>query len=194
MNKFIYFFAVTISLVFPNANAAEAIFAMGCFWCAESEFRNHETNEMLPGISSLRVGYAGGEIDNPTYENHPGYKEAIKIVFDLEIISYADLLNIFWHNVDPFDTAGQFCDKGFAYTSAIFYTNESQKIAAAASKTTIEKKLKKIIKTEIFPATKFHDAEEYHQNYAHKNPTKYKFYRWNCGRDQRLKDINEKNN
>lgn len=169
--------------------AEEAIFAMGCFWCAESEFRDHETNVSLPGILSLRVGYAGGSIKNPTYENHPGSKEAIKIEFDPKIISYAKLLDIFWHNVDLFDAQGQFCDMGFPYTAVIFYTSPEQKQAAEAIKTMIEKNLQADVQIKITAATTFYDAEEYHQNYANKNPSKYKFYRWNCGRDKRLEEI-----
>lgn len=167
----------------------EAIFAMGCFWCGESEFRNHETNQELPGIISVRVGYAGGDIPNPTYENHKGYKEAVKVTYDPAVISYEKLLDIFWHNVDPFDDKGQFCDKGFPYTSAIFYENEDQKAKAEASKVQAAGQLKQDIKTELTSKTTFYDAEEYHQNYKAKNPSKYKFYRWNCGRDQRLKEV-----
>lgn len=167
----------------------EAIFAMGCFWCGESEFRDHETNKEIPGIISIRVGYAGGEIPNPTYENHKGYKEAVKVTYDPTIISYEKLLDIFWHNVDPFDDKGQFCDKGFPYTSVIFYENEDQKAKAETSKVQLADQLKQDIKTELTVKTTFYDAEEYHQNYKAKNPSKYKFYRWNCGRDKRLKQV-----
>jgi len=167
----------------------EAIFAMGCFWCGESEFRNPQTNEPLPGILSIRVGYAGGTMANPTYENHQGYKEAVKIVFSPTIISYEQLLDIFWHNVDPFDGIGQFCDRGYAYTSVIYGENDAQMNTAEASKEQIEMKLEKLVATEIKPKTTFVDAEEYHQNYKHKNPLRYKYYRWSCGRDQRLEEI-----
>lgn len=166
-----------------------AIFAMGCFWCGESEFRNHTSHEPLHGISSLRVGYAGGTHPNPTYESHEGYKEAVKIEFDPAIISYDQLLDIFWHNVDPFDSKGQFCDKGFPYTSALYYHDNTQKEAALTSLKNTQKILGKEITTELIPATTFYDAEEYHQNYKEKNPVRYKFYRWNCGRDQRLKEV-----
>lgn len=167
----------------------EAIFAMGCFWCAESEFRDHESNKLLPGITALRVGYAGGTNPNPTYESHEGYKEAVKITYDPDVISYDKLLTIFWHNVDPFDAKGQFCDKGFPYTAAIFYKNNAQKVQALASKSQIEKQLNKAVVTEIIPYTTFYDAEEYHQEYKTKNPTRYTYYRWRCGRDARLKAI-----
>lgn len=166
-----------------------AIFAMGCFWCGESEFRDHKTNEPLPGIVSLRVGYAGGTTPNPTYESHDGYKEAVKIVYDPAVISYEKLLDIFWHNVDPFDDKGQFCDKGFPYTSVIFYDGEAQKVKAKMAKETTEKQLKRGIKTTLTPKTSFTDAEEYHQDYKNKNPIRYKYYRWNCGRDQRLAQL-----
>lgn len=172
-----------------ESTSEEAIFAMGCFWCGESEFRDHESNEPLPGITSLRVGYAGGTTQNPTYQNHKGYKEAVKVVFDPKIISYDKLLDIFWHNVDPLDEKGQFCDKGFAYTSVVFYNGDDQKTKAETSKMTATEHLKKEIKTELTSKTTFYDAEEYHQNYKIKNPLRYKYYRWNCGRDQRLKDI-----
>lgn len=166
-----------------------AIFAMGCFWCVESEFRDHKTGQPLPGIISLRVGYAGGTHPHPTYESHEGYKEAVKVEFDPTVISYDKLLDIFWHNVDPFDSNGQFCDKGFPYTAAIFYHDAAQKTSAHASLHNTQKILGKQIVTELIPATTFYDAEEYHQNYKEKNDIKYTFYRWNCGRDKRLKEV-----
>ena len=165
-----------------------AIFAMGCFWCAESEFRDHKTHEPLFGILSIRVGYAGGTKPNPTYEDHEGYKEAIKITYDPKKVSYEQLLTIFWKNVDPLDPKGQFCDKGYPYTSVIFYTGSVQEKEALKSKEFIKAKLKEN-HTEIVQYTSFYDAEEYHQNYATKNPIRYKYYRWNCGRDQRLTEL-----
>jgi len=166
-----------------------AIFAMGCFWCGESEFRDHDSGKLLPGILSLRVGYAGGTNPNPTYETHEGYKEAVKVEFDPSLISYQKLLDIFWHNVDPIDAKGQFCDKGFPYTSAIYYQDDTQKKLALASLQNTHKVLGKEVATELIPATTFYDAEEYHQNYKEKNPVRYRFYRWNCGRDQRLQEV-----
>ncbi len=174
---------------FSIVRAEQAIFAMGCFWCAESEFRDHVTHANLPGIQDIKVGYAGGTIKNPTYLNHPGYKEVVKLEFDPNIITYEKLLDIFWHNVDLYDADGQFCDQGFSYTSAIYYTTPEQKIAADKSKRLLELEFNKPIETEIIPATTYYDAEEYHQDYAAKNTLKYNFYRWNCGRDQRLKEI-----
>lgn len=167
----------------------EAIFAMGCFWCGESEFRTEDASKTIPGVIDIRVGYAGGTKPNPTYESHEGYKEALKITYDPNIITYSDLLKIFWHNIDPLDEKGQFCDKGFPYTSGIFYQNEAQLNLARESLKAAEQSLGQAIKTELIQATTFYDAEEYHQNYKFKNKTKYKFYRWNCGRDQRLKEL-----
>lgn len=166
----------------------EAVFAMGCFWCGEAAFADHETNIKFPGIISVRSGYSGGTSTTPTYESHLGHLESVKVVFDPSIISYEKLLDIFWHNVDPFDARGQFCDKGEPYKSAIFYT-ESQRAQAEASKKALEVKLGKPVVTELRPASPFYDAEEYHQNYKIKNPIRYKVYRWNCGRDKRLKEV-----
>lgn len=166
----------------------KAIFAMGCFWCGAAAFEDHN-NKKLPGIISVQSGYTGGDLQNPTYENHEGHKEGVEVTFDPAVISYAQLLDIFWHNVDPLDGDGQFCDRGFPYTSAIFYENDSQKSAAEASKNSVAKQLGQEVKTEIIKAKEFHRAEEYHQDYHIKNPVRYKFYRWNCGRDQRLKAV-----
>lgn len=198
MIKFLSIFVLITGVFIASLKAEEkmtpekeevAIFAMGCFWCGESEFRDHTSDKPLRGIISLRVGYAGGTNPNPTYKSHQGYKEAVKIEFDPAIISYEKLLDIFWHNVDPFDAKGQFCDKGFPYTAVIFYHDDAQKSAALASEKTVQDILGKKIETQIIPATTFYDAEEYHQNYKEKNPVRYKFYRWNCGRDQRLKEV-----
>ncbi len=167
----------------------QAIFAMGCFWCGASAFANHDTNVKFKGISDIRVGYSGGENTQPTYENHSGHKEVVRITFDPATISYEKLLDIFWRNIDPFDRKGQFCDKCQSYTSAIYYLDASQKKQAEASKQKWAAKLKDKIVTEIFEAKPFYDAEEYHQNYKKKNPLRYKFYRWRCGRDARLKEV-----
>ncbi len=172
-----------------SMNTQEAIFAMGCFWCAESAFRDHQTNELLAGILELRVGYAGGTKPNPSYESHEGYREALKISYNPSLLSYAQLLDIFWHNIDIFDDSGQFVDKGFAYTTAIFYADESEKIMAESMKLSYEQRFKRSIATEILLATTFYDAEAYHQDYKSKNPISYNRYRCSCGRDKRLKEI-----
>jgi peptide-methionine (S)-S-oxide reductase len=187
------YFAIILTIwsifFMPSLHAEEAIFAMGCFWSAESTFRNHDTNQPLPGIQSLRVGYAGGTVPNPTYENHSGYKEALKIEFDPEKISYAKLLDIFWHNIDLFDATGQFCDNGPSYTTVVFYKNTQQQKDAVESKAAIEQQMKQSLPTEIISATSFYEAEEYHQNYSFKNSINYKLYRIGCGRDSRLNYI-----
>ena len=173
----------------PPHSTQEAIFAMGCFWCGAAAFANHETDVKLPGIVDVKVGFAGGTSPNPTYVSHEGYQEAVKVVFDSKKISYAQLLNIFWHNIDPFDDSGQFCDKGNSYKASIFFQNADQEKQAQASKDTIEKRFGKPVATQLRTATPFYDAEEYHQDYKIKNPIRYKIYRWNCGRDKRLKEI-----
>jgi peptide-methionine (S)-S-oxide reductase len=167
-----------------------AIFSGGCFWCEEEVF-NH-----LPGVLSVTVGYTGGHTSNPTYEQvsheNTGHKEAVQIIFDLAKITYDDLLTTYWHNIDPFDGKGQFCDKGDSYRAVIFYTNETQRGKAEASKKKIEEHFQQPISTEIQPAFPFYLAEDYHQHYAEKNPLRYKFYRYTCGRDQRLAQVWEK--
>lgn len=173
----------------PPHSIQEAIFAMGCFWCGAAAFANHETDEKLPGIIEIKVGFTGGVSSNPTYASHEGHQEAVKVVFDPKRISYAQLLDIFWHNIDPFDDDGQFCDKGNPYKASIFFQNADQEKQAQASKDAIEKDFGKPVVTTLKTAAPFYDAEDYHQDYKIKNPIRYKVYRWNCGRDKRLKEI-----
>jgi peptide-methionine (S)-S-oxide reductase len=173
----------------PFSSTQEAIFAMGCFWCGAAAFADHDTNKKFTGIVEVKVGFAGGTSTNPTYASHEGYQEVVKVVFDPKIISYTQLLDIFWHNIDPFDDAGQFCDKGDPYKSIIFFQNADQEREIQASKEAIEKRLGKKVVTDLKLATPFYDAEDEHQDYKIKNPVRYKIYRWNCGRDQRLKEI-----
>jgi peptide-methionine (S)-S-oxide reductase len=166
---------------------ATATFAGGCFWCMEPPF------EKLDGVISTVVGYAGGSVKDPTYEQvssgTTGHAEAIQIVYDPTRITYEKLLDVFWHNVDPLTANAQFCDHGNQYRSAIFYHDDAQRSAAEASKAEIAKKLRGSIVTQIVPASDFWRAEEYHQRYHEKNPIRYKYYRWNCGRDARLKEV-----
>ncbi len=167
----------------------KATFAGGCFWCMEPAF------DHVPGVVSVTVGYTGGTKKNPTYEEvssgTTGHAESIEVVYDPTKVSYEKLLDIFWHNIDPTVKDRQFCDVGHQYRSAIFYHNEEQKRLAEASKEALEasKRLKGPVYTEIVPASTFYPAEEYHQEYYKKNPVRYKYYRWNCGRDQRLKEL-----
>lgn len=173
----------------PKADTQEGVFAMGCFWSGAGAFADHITNEKFPGILEVRVGYTGGKTTNPTYPSHEGHQEAVKVIFDPNEISYEQILDIFWHNIDPFDSKGQFCDKGPSYTTTIFFKDDAQKKQALQSKSAAEKKLKKSIVTKVTAASPFYDAEEYHQDYKVKNPVRYNHYRVNCGRDKRLKEI-----
>ncbi|MEK7748343.1 MAG: peptide-methionine (S)-S-oxide reductase MsrA [Nitrospirota bacterium] len=166
----------------------KAIFAGGCFWCME-----HALDD-LTGVLSTTVGYIGGQTENPTYDDvsagGSGHAEAVLVVFDPQKISYVQLLDRFWHNIDPTVKDMQFCDHGSQYRSAIFYLNDAQKKEAEQSKNDLEKtKQFRTIYTEIAPASKFYEAEEYHQQYHKKNPVRYKFYRTACGRDSRLQSL-----
>jgi peptide methionine sulfoxide reductase msrA/msrB len=168
---------------------AIATFAGGCFWCMQPPF------ETLDGVLSTTVGYTGGHTKNPTYQQvsagETGHLESVQIVYDPGKITYAQLLGVFWHNVDPITPNGQFCDHGEQYRTAIFYHDETQRRAAEESKRQLDasKRFERPIVTEIVAATEFYPAEEYHQKYHDKNPVRYKYYRWNCGRDQRLREL-----
>ena len=168
------------------AKRAVATFAMGCFWCAEDAF------EGKPGVLSVVSGYTGGREKNPTYEqvsaHRTGHLEAIEVAYDPSKTSYEQLLDVFWHNVDPKDGRGQFCDKGDQYRSAIFVHGDAQRRAAEASKQRVAGKLGKV-ETLIVPATTFYPAEDYHQDYAEKNPLRYRFYTSGCGRAARLHEV-----
>ena len=168
---------------------ATAIFAGGCFWCMEPPY------DELEGVISTTSGYVGGRAEDPTYEEvsagGTGHAEAVKVVYDPQAVSYEELLDVFWHNIDPLAEDRQFCDKGSQYRSAIFYVDEQQKRLAEASKQRLEAsgRFDEPIVTEIEPAGAFYAAEDYHQDYYRKNPLRYKFYRYTCGRDQRLEEL-----
>jgi peptide-methionine (S)-S-oxide reductase len=170
-----------------DPHRAVAIFAGGCFWCMESDF------DKVPGVLETISGYAGGHVANPTYEEvssgTTGHAESEKVVYDPTKVSYQQLLTYYWHHIDPTVKDRQFCDVGNQYRTVIFVANEEQRRLAEASKKKVEAELKKPIYTQIVAAGPFYEAEEYHQNFYEKNPVKYKFYRWNCGRDQRVKQI-----
>ncbi|MGW8178972.1 MAG: peptide-methionine (S)-S-oxide reductase MsrA [bacterium] len=167
----------------------KATFAGGCFWCMEHPF------DELPGVVAVTSGYTGGHTKNPSYEEvsagASGHVESVQIVYDPARISYEKLLEVFWHNIDPTVKDRQFCDKGNQYRSAIFYHDEEQHRLALQSKAALEKNnpFQGPIVTEIVQATEFYPAEEYHQHYYRKNPIRYKFYRFSCGRDKRLKEL-----
>ncbi|MBI3897677.1 MAG: peptide-methionine (S)-S-oxide reductase MsrA [Gammaproteobacteria bacterium] len=166
---------------------AIAIFAGGCFWCMQPPF------DKLAGVASTTVGYTGGQKPNPTYQEvsagGSGHQESIQIAFDPAKISYRQLLDVYWHNIDPLDSGGQFCDHGDSYRAVIFYGDDEQKRMAEASKADIEKTLGRSVVTAILPAREFYAAEDYHQSYYQKNPLRYKYYRYRCGRDQRLEQV-----
>ncbi|HEX6106112.1 MAG TPA: peptide-methionine (S)-S-oxide reductase MsrA [Gemmatimonadales bacterium] len=172
-----------------QAGTDKAIFAGGCFWCVEEAF------EAVDGVSAAVSGYIGGRTADPTYEQvsrgGTGHAEAVEITYDSSRVSYERLLEVFWRNVDPLAVDYQFCDHGRQYRSAIFYRNDVERRAAEASKRALEesKRFDRPIATEIVQAGTFYPAEEYHQDYYKKNPVRYKFYKWNCGRAQRLKEL-----
>jgi peptide-methionine (S)-S-oxide reductase len=167
----------------------KAVFAGGCFWCEETAF------EGVPGVISVVSGYTGGQKKNPTYEEvsagGTGHAESVEVTYDPAKISYEKLLEIFWHNVDPLQANGQFCDHGNQYRSAIFYGNDAQHAAAEASKRKLEEepRFKGKIVTQIVPASTFYPAEEYHQDFYKKSPLRYRTYRAGCGRDARLREL-----
>lgn len=170
------------------ALADKAVLAGGCFWCMESDF------EKLHGVSEVVSGFTGGSLKNPVYNgNHQGHYEAVEITYDPKVVSYRELLDYYWVNIDPFDDRGQFCDKGHSYLSAIFVANEKERAIADSSRQKVVKQFpnQKVV-TPIINASIFYPIkgdESYHQNYYKNNPVRYKLYRWRCGRDQRLKDV-----
>ncbi len=173
----------------PTGNLAVATFAGGCFWCMEPPY------DKLPGVVSTVSGYIGGHVDNPSYhqvtQGDTGHYEALQVTYDPAKIGYEKLLDVFWRNVDPLDDDGQFCDRGPQYRTGIFYHDEEQKRLAEESKAQIDgsKVLDRPIVTEIMTAPTFYPAEDYHQDYYRKNPLRYKFYRYSCGRDRRLEQL-----
>ncbi|MEE4376646.1 MAG: peptide-methionine (S)-S-oxide reductase MsrA [Candidatus Competibacteraceae bacterium] len=182
--------SATESVSTQNAGGeAKATFAGGCFWCMEPPF------DKLEGVISTTSGYIGGHKDNPTYKEVSagvtGHTEAVQVVYDPTVISYEELLKVFWRNVDPLTANRQFCDSGSQYRTGIFFHNETQQRLAEQSKQVLEQsgRFQQPIVTEITTATTFYPAETYHQDYYQKNPLRYKFYRHGCGRDQRLEEL-----
>jgi len=178
-------FAATMLAAPAVAETRTAIFAGGCFWCVESDF------DHVPGVTGTTSGYIGGTSENPTYQDYVagGHREAVKIDYDPAKVSYATLLGVFWHSVDPTDAGGQFCDRAYAYTTAIYAIGKDDLVAAEKSKQDVQKALGTEIVTEILPAPRFWPAEDYHQDYYLKNPIRYAYYRNGCGRDRRLKEL-----
>ncbi len=189
--KKIILFCVIYFLLLLNPSIAlasndQAILAGGCFWCLEHDL------ESLNGVLNAESGYSGGNLINPTYKKHQGHQESVLVTFDSETISYEELLDNYWKNIDPFDGKGQFCDRGESYKPVIFTMNNNQANVANLS---IQKTAQELavsedsIAVKILPAKKFWLAEEYHQNYADRNNIKYNYYRYLCGRDKRLEDV-----
>lgn len=174
-------------LMDPPTRYRTAVFAGGCFWCMESDFEDKK------GVVKVVSGYTGGMEDYPTYKQvssgKTGHFEAIEVTYDTNSVDYADLLDIFWQNVDPFDENGQFCDKGTQYRAAIFYRNDREKELARASLAKVEKKFGKKVATSIRAAKRFWPAEDYHQDYHKKSSVSYKYYRFSCGRDKKLEKL-----
>jgi peptide-methionine (S)-S-oxide reductase len=172
-----------------TAGQALATFAGGCFWCMEPPY------DKLDGVLATTSGYTGGTKVDPTYQEvsagGTGHAEAVQVTYDPAKVSYEQLLEVFWHNVDPVDGGGQFCDRGDQYRTAIFVHDAEQRRLAEASKEALESsgRLAQPVVTEIVEAAAFYPAEDYHQDYYEKNPVRYKFYRWNCGRDARLAEL-----
>jgi peptide methionine sulfoxide reductase msrA/msrB len=170
-----------------SSDLSLATFAGGCFWCTETDF------EKVPGVEKVVSGYTGGQGANPTYEDYAqkGYVEAVQVYYDPRVVTYQQLLDYFWRHINPTDAGGQFVDRGPQYRSAIFYHNEEQQRLAEESKAALAAsgRFQQPIVTEILPAAKFYPAEEYHQGYAHKNPVRYKYYRWQSDRDQFLQKV-----
>jgi len=168
----------------PAAGALKtAVFAGGCFWSAEHDI------EHTPGVNSVVVGYAGGAGRNPTYENHEGFLESIKVTYDPAVISYPQLVNAFFHHIDPTDAGGQICDRGPSYRTAVFTADATEKAQAEQVKAEIGKQLGTSVRTMVLGPTTFWMGEGYHQHYAEKNPASYMAYRVGCGRDRVLRVV-----
>lgn len=172
------------------AEAAEpetAVFAGGCFWCVEADY------DKVPGVLDTVSGFTGGTVENPSYEQvtygDTGHYEAVRITYDPDRVSYEELVNIFWRTVDPTDAGGQFCDRGDSYRTAVFVADKAQRQAAEASLAEAEGALGQEIVTPVLEAGAFWPAEDYHQDYYEKNALQYKYYRWSCGRDDRVEEL-----
>jgi peptide-methionine (S)-S-oxide reductase len=180
--------AVLLSASAVHAQKLETvIFAGGCFWCVESDF------DRIPGVVGTVSGYTGGSIENPTYKQvsagGSGHLEAVEVTYDPTQVKLDDLLTAFWHSVDPTDPGGQFCDRGASYTTAVFVRDAEERRIAEISKQAAASELRQAITTPIRDAGTFYPAEEYHQDYYMKNPIRYQFYRYSCGRNQRVEEL-----
>ena len=180
--------AILFSTFSHAAKTEKAVLAGGCFWCMESDF------EKLEGVKDVISGFTGGKLKNPTYNgNHQGHYEAVQITYDPDVVSYKDILDHYWVNIDPFDAKGQFCDKGPSYLSAIFVANQQErKIAEQTKQAVVDEFPNQTVVTPILSTSTFYPIkgkESFHQDYYKNNPIRYNTYRWRCGRDSRLEDI-----
>ncbi|MEM9569224.1 MAG: peptide-methionine (S)-S-oxide reductase MsrA [Cyanobacteria bacterium P01_E01_bin.34] len=170
-----------------DENLDTATFAGGCFWCMEHPF------DEIDGVVDTTVGYAGGTVESPSYRQvssgNTGHAEVVQVTYDPKQVSYEDLLEVYWVNVDPLDDGGQFCDRGNQYRTAIFVHDDEQLNAAETSKTEISEQFSEPVATQIATVTEFYPAEDYHQDYSDRNPIRYNYYRLACGRDRRLTEV-----
>ncbi len=183
--KYFFSFIIIFSLLINPINtfAAEVVLAGGCFWCLEHDL------ESLKGVNTVISGYSGGDSQNPTYENHDGHQEVVLVDYDSGVVNLSEIYRLYFRNIDPFDGGGQFCDRGNSYRAAIFFENSDEKNIASKSLLSASKELGvnlEQINVELKPKSQFWEAEEYHQDFANRNELKYKFYRFSCGRDQKL--------
>ena len=189
MRSTVILLLLNLSILFvPSVFADQAILAGGCFWCMEKDF------ESLEGVSDVISGFTGGSAKNPTYRgDHTGHYEAVEITYDPAIVTYQGILEHYWVNIDPFDTEGQFCDKGPSYLSAIFVSDARERSIAEKSKQKIIDQFPgQFVVTPVLEASTFYPirgTESHHQDFYKKSPIRYKAYRWNCGRDKRLREI-----
>jgi peptide-methionine (S)-S-oxide reductase len=186
LRAFLVFAALSLPAA-ANAEIAKAVFAGGCFWCMEEAF------DKVPGVVATTSGYAGGSVANPSYRQvvagGTGHYEVVEVEYDTARVSYDQLLDAYWKNVDPFDGGGQFCDRGQSYASAIFAPSAEASQAATVSKAAVEAKFGKSVATKILAAAPFYPAEDYHQNYYQTNALKYRSYKFGCGRPARLSQL-----
>ena len=190
--KFLFSLFLVFSIFINPINtfAEEVVLAGGCFWCLEHDL------ESLRGINSVISGYSGGDLQNPTYENHKGHQEVVLVNYDPEVVTLSDIHRIYFRNIDPLDGEGQFCDRGDSYRPLIFFENSDEKNEARKSLLSASKELGvdlEKINVELKPKSKFWEAEAYHQDFANRNELKYKFYRFSCGRDQQLDKLWKEN-
>ena len=187
MKYFFFFFIIFSILVNPiNTYAEEVVLAGGCFWCLEHDL------ESLKGVNSVISGYSGGDFQNPTYENHEGHQEVVLVDYDSEVVTLSEIYRLYLRNIDPLDGEGQFCDRGNSYRPVIFFENLDEKNKASKSILSASKELGveiEKINVELKPKSQFWKAEDYHQDFANRNELKYKFYRFSCGRDQKLDNL-----